>query len=235
MTNINFLLTISVHYQKKRLWDFKNDHLRENALISYQILSTNSLRKSVEVSLENLYVDIRTKRVNKERAKMVVSPSIKRAIWGKHNSSYPVVYFGPKRFLLLSLFISFGCDNVKEYLIRSGTGPSSTPVRRSWIFFRVICVTDWRNITLTHNRITNFVGFLHRPLSIYVLSPINRTQLHENYWTWFDYTLKNEAMPFFCCLRPSSASHSINSNVVYTLLGRFSWYSPDNKKCLHLP
>ena len=66
-------------------------------------------------------MDIRTKRVNKERAKMVVSPSIKRAIWGKHNSSYPVVYFGPKRFLLLSLFISFGCDNVKEYLIRSGT------------------------------------------------------------------------------------------------------------------
>ena len=35
-----------------------NDHLRENALIFYQILSTNSLRKCTEISLENLYVDI---------------------------------------------------------------------------------------------------------------------------------------------------------------------------------
>ena len=62
--------------------------------------------------------------VNKERAKMAVSPSIKRAIWGKHNySSYLVVYFDPKRFLLIALFISFGCENVKEYLSRSGTGP----------------------------------------------------------------------------------------------------------------
>ena len=74
---------------------------------------------------------------------MAVSPSIKRAIRGKHNySSYLVVYFGPKRFLLIALFISFGCENVKEYLSRSGTGPSSTPVRRRAIFFRVTCVTD---------------------------------------------------------------------------------------------
>ena len=29
-----------------------------NTLIFYQILSTNSLRKSIETSLENLYVDI---------------------------------------------------------------------------------------------------------------------------------------------------------------------------------
>ena len=74
---------------------------------------------------------------------MAVSPSIKRAIWGKHNySSYLVVYFDPKRFLLIALFISFGCENVKEYLSRSGTGPSFTPVRRRGIFFRVTCVND---------------------------------------------------------------------------------------------
>ena len=30
----------------------------ENALIFYQILSINSLRKCMEISLENLYVDI---------------------------------------------------------------------------------------------------------------------------------------------------------------------------------
>ena len=34
------------------------DHLRENAFIFYQILSTNSLRKCMENSLENLYVDV---------------------------------------------------------------------------------------------------------------------------------------------------------------------------------
>ena len=35
----------------------KNDHLSENALIYYQILTTNSLKKCMEISLENLYVD----------------------------------------------------------------------------------------------------------------------------------------------------------------------------------
>ena len=39
------------------------DHQRENALIIYQILSTNSLRKCVDTSLENLYVDIGDLRV----------------------------------------------------------------------------------------------------------------------------------------------------------------------------
>ena len=102
----------------------KFEHLVQFAFLLN--LAGKGLRKSMEVSLENLYVDTRAYRVNKERAKMAVRPSIKRAIWGKHNySSYPVVYFGPKRFLLLSLFISFGCENVKEHLIRSGTGPSS--------------------------------------------------------------------------------------------------------------
>ena len=33
---------------------------RENALIFYQILSTNSLRKCMENSLKNLYVKIET-------------------------------------------------------------------------------------------------------------------------------------------------------------------------------
>ena len=34
-----------------------NDHLREKALIFEQILSTNSVRKWMEISLENLCVD----------------------------------------------------------------------------------------------------------------------------------------------------------------------------------
>ena len=38
--------------------NLQDDHLRENALIFYQILLTHSLRKCIEISLENLYVDI---------------------------------------------------------------------------------------------------------------------------------------------------------------------------------
>ena len=37
--------------------------LRENCLILKQILSTNSLRKCMEISVENLYVDIGAKRI----------------------------------------------------------------------------------------------------------------------------------------------------------------------------
>ena len=36
----------------------KNDHQGENTLIFYQILLTDSLRKCMKTSLENLYVDI---------------------------------------------------------------------------------------------------------------------------------------------------------------------------------
>ena len=38
------------------LWE-NASHPRENALIYYKILSTNSLRKFMEISLENMYVD----------------------------------------------------------------------------------------------------------------------------------------------------------------------------------
>ena len=38
----------------------------KKSLIFYQILSTNSLRKCMEISLENLYVDIGAKKVKKE-------------------------------------------------------------------------------------------------------------------------------------------------------------------------
>ena len=34
-TNINFLLTISIHCQEKRLGELTNDHQRENDLIFY--------------------------------------------------------------------------------------------------------------------------------------------------------------------------------------------------------
>ena len=41
----------------------KNDHLRENALIFYQILSTHSLRKCIEIRKENLYMYTGAQRV----------------------------------------------------------------------------------------------------------------------------------------------------------------------------
>ena len=43
---------------KKNVMRFNKYHLRENALIFYQILPTNSLRKCIKISLENLYVVI---------------------------------------------------------------------------------------------------------------------------------------------------------------------------------
>ena len=47
--------------------NYYNDHQRENALIICQVLSINSLRKCVEISLENLYLD------NGNRIKRVIS------------------------------------------------------------------------------------------------------------------------------------------------------------------
>ena len=61
MTNINFLLTILAHQQERGYENHQNDHQRENALIFYQFLLTNSLRKYTEIGLENMSVDKRLK------------------------------------------------------------------------------------------------------------------------------------------------------------------------------
>ena len=58
VTNINFLLTESIDCQGQSLWELIKWPQREKSLISYQILSTYSLRKRMQISLENLYVDI---------------------------------------------------------------------------------------------------------------------------------------------------------------------------------
>ena len=59
VTNINFLLTISIDCQVQHLWEIiKIWSQREKSLILYQFLPTNSVRKCIEISLENLYVDI---------------------------------------------------------------------------------------------------------------------------------------------------------------------------------
>ena len=57
-TNINSLQTISLHQQEKGYQNHPNDHQRENALIFYQFLLTNSLRKYTEIGLENMSVDV---------------------------------------------------------------------------------------------------------------------------------------------------------------------------------
>ena len=58
VTNINFLLTISIYCQEIRLWEVINWSAKRNTLLFYQILSTHSWRKCIEISLENSYVDI---------------------------------------------------------------------------------------------------------------------------------------------------------------------------------
>ena len=45
----------------------KNDYLMENSLIFCQILPTDSLRKCMEISMENLYVDIGIKWVQRKK------------------------------------------------------------------------------------------------------------------------------------------------------------------------
>ena len=57
MTNNNLLPTKLMHYQEKVMRISKMITLKRNALIIYQILSTNSLTKFMEISLENLYFE----------------------------------------------------------------------------------------------------------------------------------------------------------------------------------
>ena len=47
-----------MHYQEKVMRISKMITLKRNALIIYQILSTNALTKCMEISLENLYLKI---------------------------------------------------------------------------------------------------------------------------------------------------------------------------------
>ena len=39
------------------------DHLRQHALVKFSLLYYNSLRKCMEIDLENLYVDVRAKKI----------------------------------------------------------------------------------------------------------------------------------------------------------------------------
>ena len=57
-TIINSLQKISLHQQEKGYKNHPNDHQRENALIFYQFLLTNSLRKYTEIGVENMSVDM---------------------------------------------------------------------------------------------------------------------------------------------------------------------------------
>ena len=58
MTSNNLLPTTLMHYQEKVMRISKIITLKRNTLIPYQILSTNSLTKCMEISLENLYSKI---------------------------------------------------------------------------------------------------------------------------------------------------------------------------------
>ena len=58
MTNNNLLPTKLMYYQEKVMRISKMITLKRNALIIYQILSTNALTKCMEISLENLYLKI---------------------------------------------------------------------------------------------------------------------------------------------------------------------------------
>lgn len=49
-----------MHTQGKGYETWLNDHKRGYALIIYQILPTYSLRQCIELSLENLFVDVKT-------------------------------------------------------------------------------------------------------------------------------------------------------------------------------
>ena len=68
----------------------KNDHLMENSLIFCQILPTDSLRKCMEISMENLYVDIGIKWVQKVVIPM--SGEIKVTSVKRTSSAHVVTY-----------------------------------------------------------------------------------------------------------------------------------------------
>ena len=51
---------IHIDYHEQSLWELTKWSQREKYLIFYQILSTNSSKICMEISLENLYVDIGT-------------------------------------------------------------------------------------------------------------------------------------------------------------------------------
>ena len=61
ITSINIMI-FSQNFQytikRKGNENYENNHLRENHIIFCQILSTNSLSKCMEISLENLNLDI---------------------------------------------------------------------------------------------------------------------------------------------------------------------------------
>ena len=59
VSNINVLLTISIHNQEKRSGELTKLSQRGNAMVFSQILSTHSLRKSVKIGLENLHADVK--------------------------------------------------------------------------------------------------------------------------------------------------------------------------------
>ena len=61
--NINYLVALSIHYQEETQ-GLENDHRRKHALIFYKILLTYSIKKGVEISLENLFMDTGAQRVN---------------------------------------------------------------------------------------------------------------------------------------------------------------------------
>ena len=56
--NITFLLTILLRNLDKRLWELTKVSLEGNYLILKQTFLINSLRKCMEISVGNLYVDI---------------------------------------------------------------------------------------------------------------------------------------------------------------------------------
>ena len=56
--NITFLLTILLRNLDNRLWELTKVSLEGNYLILKQTFLINSLRKCMEISVGNLYVDI---------------------------------------------------------------------------------------------------------------------------------------------------------------------------------